>query len=312
MKWTRLVDEINVRHVAMRIAAPFSKDGAWNFSQLAVLFHFVKKRMRYQADPYGIEYTENPLMALRLGAGDCDDQAILMASLLGSMGIPWRLHHLINFDSDGDKIAHLIAEAYVGNTISHRNVCSENILEWYGVNTGLVAHEVFFLEEGDENWITMDTVWQKYPGDPHSGNFRDYFFNSDGSGKYPGERIEYPEGYWDSKKKSGHRGPLKARKLDDEMGELIGGISSTDSDDIIENWLTDFRRRKKVQQRRGVEKGEEDQFNDSIKPNSPASQIRKVKTQNRRSKDDFEADDSDERSGKTRSKGRKQQKRRFG
>lgn len=50
------------------------------------LFHFTKENTRYLSDPIG-EYYEMPQETLLAGAADCDGHAILLASLLRSVGI---------------------------------------------------------------------------------------------------------------------------------------------------------------------------------------------------------------------------------
>ncbi len=47
---------------------------------------FVRDQIRYVRDTDGIELLHDPVTLLQIGAGDCDDKAILLASLLGSIG----------------------------------------------------------------------------------------------------------------------------------------------------------------------------------------------------------------------------------
>jgi transglutaminase-like putative cysteine protease len=50
------------------------------------LFEFVRDRIRYVKDCDGVELLHPAEWVLRLGAGDCDDKAILLAALLLSIG----------------------------------------------------------------------------------------------------------------------------------------------------------------------------------------------------------------------------------
>lgn len=50
------------------------------------LLAFVRDDIRYVKDIDGVETLHDPVTLLRLGAGDCDDKAILLASLLLSIG----------------------------------------------------------------------------------------------------------------------------------------------------------------------------------------------------------------------------------
>ena len=50
------------------------------------LHAFVRDDIRYVLDTDGVELLHDPVTLLEIGAGDCDDKAILLASLLGSIG----------------------------------------------------------------------------------------------------------------------------------------------------------------------------------------------------------------------------------
>ena len=54
------------------------------------LHAFVRDQIRYVRDTDGIELLHDPATILEIGAGDCDDKAILLAALLGSIGAPTR------------------------------------------------------------------------------------------------------------------------------------------------------------------------------------------------------------------------------
>ena len=55
------------------------------------LFEWTRKNIRYTLDPYGVELFQSAERSLQVGIGDCDDQAIMLASLLQSVGIPVKL-----------------------------------------------------------------------------------------------------------------------------------------------------------------------------------------------------------------------------
>ncbi len=53
-----------------------------------VLLKFVSNEIHYVSDPDdGFEYAKNPIDTLIAGAGDCEDQALLLCSLLESVGV---------------------------------------------------------------------------------------------------------------------------------------------------------------------------------------------------------------------------------
>jgi len=85
------------------------------------IFNYVKNNVRYEFDPLDIEYVTYPSKMIerinitRRGkngnaCGDCDDHAILLASLLVSVGIPARFV-VISQSSDSD-FHHIYTEAY--------------------------------------------------------------------------------------------------------------------------------------------------------------------------------------------------------
>ena len=63
---------------------------AWREEAVA-LFGFVRGRVRYNRDTYGVESFQAPHVTLRYRGGDCDCITILLASLLQSVGYPVKL-----------------------------------------------------------------------------------------------------------------------------------------------------------------------------------------------------------------------------
>jgi transglutaminase-like putative cysteine protease len=56
------------------------------FGEARRLLAFVRDDIRYVKDTDGVELLHDPVTLLQTGAGDCDDKAILLAALLGSIG----------------------------------------------------------------------------------------------------------------------------------------------------------------------------------------------------------------------------------
>lgn len=54
--------------------------------EIHALFEFVRDRVRYVGDVLEVETLTAPAKTLALGAGDCDDKAVLLATLLESIG----------------------------------------------------------------------------------------------------------------------------------------------------------------------------------------------------------------------------------
>ena len=54
--------------------------------EVAAIFAFVRDRIRYVKDVAGVETLATPDVTLHFGQGDCDDQSVLLAALLESIG----------------------------------------------------------------------------------------------------------------------------------------------------------------------------------------------------------------------------------
>lgn len=54
----------------------------------SAIYDWMKTNIQYVRDPDGIEWLQTPLVTLKKKYGDCDDQSILAAALLSSIGVP--------------------------------------------------------------------------------------------------------------------------------------------------------------------------------------------------------------------------------
>jgi len=81
-------------------------------SEIAALFDYVQNRVRYVRDINGVETLQTPEQTLEQGSGDCDDKAVLLASLLESIGHPTRFVAL-GFDGPYD-YSHVIVDTRIG------------------------------------------------------------------------------------------------------------------------------------------------------------------------------------------------------
>lgn len=61
--------------------------------EIRAVFDSARKLVRYTADPIDIDTFARPKWTMEGAAGDCDDEAILLASMLGAIGYPtkWRV-----------------------------------------------------------------------------------------------------------------------------------------------------------------------------------------------------------------------------
>ncbi len=79
--------------------------------EINVLYSFVQNHIRYIKDIDGVETVQSPIKTLEYGQGDCDDKAVLLATLLASAG------HKTQFKAIGfspGKLSHVIVEVQDG------------------------------------------------------------------------------------------------------------------------------------------------------------------------------------------------------
>ncbi len=110
----RMVSTVNpshreVRRAAVRIASKYP--GAQDFKQARAIYQFVRDDINYVSDPKGVEYVQSPEETLKVRGGDCEDKAILCASLLMAVGFEAAL---VFADVDADGAAdHTYSAVYI-------------------------------------------------------------------------------------------------------------------------------------------------------------------------------------------------------
>lgn len=106
-QYLQFVDYINptVKGVADRVSS-MACDASENYivCQAKALYLFVRDDFSYVQDPDAFEYIKTPIESLNNLGGDCDDASVLLASLLGSIGIRTRLVFMYE---------HVYVEAYL-------------------------------------------------------------------------------------------------------------------------------------------------------------------------------------------------------
>lgn len=100
----------NVREAALSLIQSLpSKD--W-LNEIKVLHQYVRDNVRYTKDILGVETLQTADRTLDLGQGDCDDKAVLLASLLESIGVPTRFK-AVGFQPG--ILSHVYVQAKLGN-----------------------------------------------------------------------------------------------------------------------------------------------------------------------------------------------------
>jgi len=99
----KIINSVNpnaphIREFAIKLGRRFQ---AGDFKQARKIFEFVRDEIQYIYDPRNLEEIQSPETTLQLRAGDCEDQAILLSSLLSAIGFETAL---IFADTNNDQI----------------------------------------------------------------------------------------------------------------------------------------------------------------------------------------------------------------
>jgi hypothetical protein len=111
----KIIESVNPGSMEIRNLATHltSKYEAGDFKQARRLYEFVRDEIRYIPDPLLFEDIQPPEITLKRLSGDCDDQAVLLCSLLLAIGFETAL---IFADTDGDGFAdHVYCAVHIPN-----------------------------------------------------------------------------------------------------------------------------------------------------------------------------------------------------
>ncbi|MDI9394904.1 MAG: transglutaminase family protein [Euryarchaeota archaeon] len=122
--------------------------GAYNIYQVCALFDMVKEEIKYVSDPRENDIWEPANLTLRIGAGDCEDQAILLSSMLEAVGATTRVYIT-------DK--HAFAAVYLGNEDASK-AAVKGIRAYYG------DVDVNYLTDEYGSWLMLDPISGLYAG----------------------------------------------------------------------------------------------------------------------------------------------------
>ncbi len=145
----RLVEpaEPDVRNEAAEVARSYP--GAYNIYQVCALFDMVKENIEYVSDPRGNDVWESANVTLKVGAGDCEDQAILLSSMLEAVGGTTRVYLTDT---------HAFAAVYLGNETSEIEAAVKGIRAYYG------NVDVNYLTDEYGSWLMLDPTSSLYAG----------------------------------------------------------------------------------------------------------------------------------------------------
>jgi len=139
----------DVRGTAVSLAKRFG--GNYNVYQVCEIFEYVKSNISYVNDPKGDEnYWASPDETLTLGAGDCEDQALLIAALITSISGTARVYFT---DS------HAFSAVYIGDSDS----TADNILRAFDRYYGTALYYTLFHDELGY-WLVLDPISSMHVG----------------------------------------------------------------------------------------------------------------------------------------------------
>jgi hypothetical protein len=149
------------RNYATQIAA--NLPGKYNLNQVIFLYDFLYKNWRYVSDPRGIEYLSSASNTISNDLiGDCDDFAILIATLIESIGGKARVSFAHN-----KRGGHAFAEVYIPATSTEVSAMVE---EYYKSDLEAAmgwsrVKKIHYRPDrsGEGIWLNLDWT-SKYPG----------------------------------------------------------------------------------------------------------------------------------------------------
>jgi transglutaminase-like putative cysteine protease len=136
----------DVRNEAAEVARSYP--GAYNIYQVCAIFDTVKENIEYVSDPRGNDVWEPANVTLSVGAGDCEDQAILLSSMIEAIGGTTRVYLTDN---------HAFAAVYIGNGKTTENVV-KGVRAYYG------NVDVNLLTDKYGSWLILDPTSSLYAG----------------------------------------------------------------------------------------------------------------------------------------------------
>lgn len=161
----------SIRNAALRLAA--NNPGVYNLGQMCDIFDYSIANWKYVNDPIGYEYVAKASETLEQDfAGDCDDFATILGSMLMAVGGDIRINYAFN-----DTSGHAFVEANLGE------IMLEDI-ESYLKNRYDLPSSVELQTRKDPSsrntWLNMDW-FAKHPGGkyfPYNRGYRFYVIDS--------------------------------------------------------------------------------------------------------------------------------------
>ncbi len=124
--------DIRLREFAMSLVRHLP--GKDFYGEINTIFMFVRDKIRYIRDIDNIETIATPQKTLEYRQGDCDDQAVLLATLLIMIGHPSRFIAI----AIGGSFVHVYVETRLGNRWLGMDPTENQSLGWRPLNATAV------------------------------------------------------------------------------------------------------------------------------------------------------------------------------
>jgi|WetSurMetagenome_2_1015567.scaffolds.fasta_scaffold00750_4 WD40 repeat protein len=154
----------NVEQTAVNLAKDFP--GEYNINQVCEIFGTLRKEWFYFSDPsYANKYKsanltlQDGMISNTIGMGNCDDFAILMSSLISSLGGSTRITFASNMSSTE---GHAYSEVFLG---WENDSQVDELINWIKAEYNLAEIPGLNRKDG-EVWLNLDW-WADYPGGPY-------------------------------------------------------------------------------------------------------------------------------------------------
>jgi hypothetical protein len=122
---------LEIRNLALQLGRRFE---AGDFKQARRIYEYVRDEIHYMRDPLPFEDIQSPEVTLGRLSGDCEDQAILLCSLLLAIGFETALFFA---DTDGDGLAdHVYSGVHLPNapeiykTFANKKIGEKDLHHW--------------------------------------------------------------------------------------------------------------------------------------------------------------------------------------
>jgi len=141
-----------------------------SFNQALEAYEWVRANIEYEEEPRGEDHWQSAAETIELGTGDCEDQAILLASILGALGLSSRVNIIET---------HAFPTLFVTDLADDLEGVQDAVSSYYW--TELPIH---FLSDEMGYWMVLDTNGFPYAGglpalsSPTNGGFTSWTFDS--------------------------------------------------------------------------------------------------------------------------------------